>query len=275
LEPCLEISEPKLIHLDLRGLVFLAAAPLAVLVAVMMDLDHRGLVAIGSVYRPPRNRLVERYLARMDFERLLVDPATPENFSRRKEEGFRPCRVFAAHTELPLVVHSLVSAVAEACQLTTPAQKVIYLALNEIAQNVVDHSSAGAGGVCIAQRLRSRHEFEVAIVDCGIGVRASLTGNPAYSGVDTDAEAIATAIRPGVTGLPISGRGLGLHVTRQLLAANHGTLTIRSGDATVEAGSRTVITTDGRKLPGTLVVLRAPTNRQLHLPDALALSSER
>jgi anti-sigma regulatory factor (Ser/Thr protein kinase) len=243
-----------------------------VFVAVLQDLDNKGLVANGSQYRPPKNELVERYLARMDFERILIDAVEPEPFNRRTEKGFRPCQLFADEAELDGLVASLTGAVREVSQLAGGAHHAISWALDEIARNVVQHARSASPAVGVVQHARSRRQVEVAIVDRGVGVLASLRENPEHQGIVSDLEAIRAALKPGVTGVPKGKGGIGLFLT-QILLREGGLLVIRSGSASVESSEEEIGRNGLPNFPGTLVVLRAPTDRPLNLGGVLKLAT--
>ncbi len=104
-------------------------------------------------------------------------------------------------------------------------------------------------------------------MDLGIGVRRSLVKNPHHSDVSDDLAALRKAIQLGVTSTPHRNSGYGLAVTRDLLDKNHGLLVIKSGWAELWLGSEDVETVADTCFPGTLIGLRARTNRPLNVTD--------
>lgn len=169
------VRRPATVHVDLRGLVHISPAPLATLIAGLKDLDDRDLLADGSYYLPPNNALVARYLARMDVEQLLIAEPREEPFLRRPAKAFRPLQAFACESEAADVTNSLTMALKEACSPDSSGQAAIWFAINEVTLNVIQHASTPFGGVAVAQRTRQRHEFELAIADCGVGIHESLS----------------------------------------------------------------------------------------------------
>lgn len=103
------------------------------------------------------------------------------------------------------------------------------------------------------------------MVDLGIGIRASLIRNQAYRDVDTDVEAIEAALEPRVTSTPERNAGIGLFVTKLLLSANGGEMLVRSGTGAVYRGSEDRAESRATRLPGTVVALRARTDRPLDI----------
>lgn len=255
--PLSTLTEPARVVLDLSGLVFIGPAPLATLMAALAEATERDFVLPGSTYIPPANRLVARYLDRMDFNRQLTGTDFDDGFQRRAPKGFRPVQVFSEPEELGEVSDSLTLAATEALALAATDRASVLCAVREIAKNVLDHADSAIGGVAVAQRATSRREFEVAVADAGIGIAASLRRNPAYRELNGDAEAITTALAPGVTSNPgASNSGVGLTAIRSLLEANGGTMLIRSGRAAVEDGHRRDVREHLTELRGTVVAIR-------------------
>ena len=110
--------------------------------------------------------------------------------------------------------------------------------LREIMRNVVEHSEAKQIGLC-AQYWPSKHKVEVAIIDRGVGLRATLTKNP-HLGIESDKHAVNYALMPAVSGKAFKGSrvkqrghwansGFGLYMTSRI-CRNGGSFFIASGD---------------------------------------------
>jgi anti-sigma regulatory factor (Ser/Thr protein kinase) len=227
-----------------------------------------GLLEEGSAVVHPRSRLTSNYLMRMDFLRHLTgDSALPEPFERRDAVGFRPCRQFQTVDDYPTVARELTDALVERCITERVARNSIRIAMDEVTENVVHHAESQIGGFAAAQGWPHRGAFEIGIVDLGIGIRGSLTKNPAYADLDDDVAAIQTALRPRVSSTPERNAGIGLFVTRLLLASNGGTLAVRSGVGAVYTGVRERTFVREVDFPGTMVALRARTDRPLDINE--------
>jgi hypothetical protein len=111
-------------------------------------------------------------------------------------------------------------------------------AIREIIRNVVEHSESERFGIC-AQYWPSRDRVEVAILDRGMGLRRSLSGNP-HIDVSDDKKAINFALMPAVSGKAFKGSrkkqrgnwgnsGFGLYMTNRI-CRNGGNFFIASGD---------------------------------------------
>jgi hypothetical protein len=149
--------------------------------------------------------------------------------------------------------------------------------IREMVRNVVEHSGAERFGIC-AQHWPSRRRVEVAILDRGMGLRASLSRNPHIDTSD-DKKAINYALMPAVSGKAFKGSrqrkgnwansGFGLYLTNRI-CRNGGNFFIASGDIGMQLNRG-----EGKRyfpcaLDGTAVRLTMDTSRIAALRDALA-----
>lgn len=250
----------------MSDMVFIGPTSLSLLEAAIRRLEKRQLLAPGGWLAFPRNRLTENYLHRMDFFAGL-DSLRPmdENFRRRPPVGFSPCQQFKGEDDYWEIARRLTKALVDRCQVESPADAAIRICLDELAENVVHHADSDTGGFAAAQGTPRRRRFEVGIADLGIGIQASLTKNPKYASIPNDAEAITTAMEPFVTSTPVRNLGTGLFVTNLLLRQNGGDLLVRSGYGHVRGGHQESAQMSDLELPGTVVALRARTDRPLDL----------
>lgn len=105
------------------------------------------------------------------------------------------------------------------------ASKVV----SELCYNVVDHSQAE--GLAVAQILRDRQGqryISLAVVDAGVGIRASLAGRHPEAAQWRHGEAIERAL--GGLSSRSSGGGAGLRSIHAVVRRYGGRLAIRSGD---------------------------------------------
>lgn len=262
LAPLSSIHSPTVIDIDLSSLTFISATGLAVLVSTLRRLEDLDLWAHGQVH-PPDNALTRNYLMRMDLLDVLDLSGPPEPFERKAPKGFRPLRHFAGADDYWIAAKELAEALAESCATDAASRASIRICLDELAENVVFHADSGFGGIAIAQK--GKKAFEVAIVDSGIGIRRSLAKNENYAGIETDAEAIDTALMPRVTSTPERNAGIGLWVTMRLLADNGGSMLIRSGTGVAHRGVKDETLTADGNYAGTIVAIRANLARPLDI----------
>ena len=107
-------------------------------------------------------------------------------------------------------------------------------ALPEVIDNIFDHSGSPIGGIICAQTYPRANRLEVAIVDTGKGIFASIKENGQYADLRSHGEAILEAVKRNSTSKPNGGHsGIGLFLTERCLARNKGKLVIHSGDTIV------------------------------------------
>jgi hypothetical protein len=271
LDPLARLSVRRELLLDLGGLTFIGPAGLAWLIAVVRRAEDLDLIAGGTV-RMPRSPLMQRYLMRMDFLTTL-DLATvdDEAFDRHPPIGFRPCQRFSDHDGSRRVAKEMTDALAESCETDDVARGSLRICLDELAENVIFHADTESGGFMVAQRLKRVPEFEIGIADMGVGIRTSLQKNPHYVDIADDVSAITTALLPRVSSTPERNGGFGLAVSQLLLKANGGTLSVRSGHGSIQTGTSERRQHRELAVPGTLVALRARTDRPLNVQDVYRL----
>jgi anti-sigma regulatory factor (Ser/Thr protein kinase) len=265
LEPLGAIRTPTALTIDLRRLERVSAAAAAVLVSRLLDAESRGVVADDSRMMGPASPAVDRRLKDLDVLELLVRDPPGKDPERRRRRGSRPCQHFVSTDDPGAVAQSLTDAISEVCEADQAACHAIRWALNEIAQNVIDHAASPSGGVGIAEVTRGGTELEVVIVDCGIGIRSSLRKRLEYQDLESDLVALRTALLPDVSTRIEKPGGLGLYATQHLLQRNGGGLVVRSGTAQLEVGATFSESIGLAPMHGTLVTLRFRTDQLLSL----------
>ncbi len=269
LQNLIEMDSPARVTIDLARLAHVCPAALALLTAVAVRLVEEGLLEEGSTVDGPRSPLTARYLMRMDFVRLITREEQEEPFERRDDVGFRPARMFSGADDYHRVCADMVAALGERMPADRHSIASLRIALDEIAENVVHHAASPIGGVAAAQGYPKKRKFEIAIVDLGVGIQASLKQNPAYADVSSDVDAIRLALKKYVSATPERNGGTGLFVANLLMEANGGTLAIRSGHGAVFSGVEEFAFEREIYFPGTMVALRARTDNPLDINEIL------
>jgi len=101
--------------------------------------------------------------------------------------------------------------------------------VSELCYNVVDHSQTHGWVVAQIKQNRQGQRFvALAVVDGGVGIRASLSGKHAEAAQWRHGEAIRRALG-GLSSRPVGG-GAGLRSIDAVVRRSNGRLTIRSGD---------------------------------------------
>lgn len=105
-------------------------------------------------------------------------------------------------------------------------------ALNEIADNVVTHSSSKVGGFIHAHIDTRKRMASFCVVDAGFGIPKTLReAIPSYG---NDVVALENSIKEGVTRNKDTNRGNGLYGSYQLAIVSEGRFNIESGNAHLE-----------------------------------------
>ena len=149
-------------------------------------------------------------------------------------------------------------------------------AFQEIIRNVIEHSRSKTIQYC-AQYWPTKQLVEIAILDTGVGIKASLSENP-YLCVESDREALNLSLMPGISGKTYKGKpvdpydvwqnsGFGLYITSRL-CGNGGSFFICSGNTglLLDDSGRTYFTAS---FQGTALRLQLRTSRTETLKQSL------
>jgi len=132
--------------------------------------------------------------------------------------------------EQAAIVNAMVLELDKAANLAKGVKQCFEWCLNEVTDNVLNHSSpqGGAHGYVMVQFVPHENRLKVCVFDAGIGLRKSFVGSQ-YNPKDA-ADAIRMAIGKGVTNGKGQGNGLwGLH--EMVKIGKRGRLHIRSDGA--------------------------------------------
>jgi hypothetical protein len=146
-------------------------------------------------------------------------------------------------------------------------------------RNVVEHSNAPHIWLC-AQYWPAKGKVEVAILDMGIGLRASLAHNPHLDASD-DKRALNYALMPAVSGKAFKGSrqrqkgpwansGFGLYMVNRI-CRNGGNFFVASGDAGMLLTSSANKRYFTSRFQGTAIRMVIRTNEIKNLREALAV----
>jgi hypothetical protein len=144
--------------------------------------------------------------------------------------------------------------------------------LGELLDNGLQHANASTPTVGSARSGATTRKGQLAVADCGVGLRRSLARNPGLQ-VDTDIQAIALAFTPWTSGtggqdVGMYGRqentGNGLTMVRKLTELVGGELLLASGWALLHVTPDDVVPHRLGVWPGTVVAVEFP----LELPES-------
>lgn len=208
---------------------------------------------------------VLRYMSRMDVFRCLCVTFT-EYFERHAEVGrFIPIKLVDDSASCKLTVDAICDLVLHHFDNPHQFLPALEWAVNEVVDNILIHAAASVPGVVCAQVFPARERIEIGVCDMGRGLKASLNESMALR---TDADAIAMAVRRGITRDPKVGMGNGLAGTVEIAGINGGRFELWSGNSTfcVDNGKETGFVSHPH-LPGTGLCLSLQTTHPVDLRE--------
>jgi len=241
------------VEIDLSGLKFIDPAGLVSLAVVA---ERAKLLGLPVLFRKPAGGDVANYLKRMrlgeQLEALDVAHDLPQVQERRLGHRLVELRRFDGEEGLDTVAATLVqSYVDDHPELVQP----LYAALDEMARNVLEHSTRSHGYVAL-QRYDNRRDISFAVGDSGIGLRRRLAEAVP---VPDDRTAIVRAAQVHVTSIGRPGRGRGISRVIGITGEHRGSVTLISGTAsgTFQRGHLDPEVTEfAASYPGTLAHVR-------------------
>lgn len=169
-----------------------------------------------------------RYLARMNFFAVTQLPHE-EDFERHSVAGrFMPLQQIESTKDCWKVISQLGDLILHQFDNAREFFPAMEWAVNEVVDNIVIHSESQTPGVVCAQFYPEKHFIQIGICDMGRGIKASLSESHSCA---SHSDALALAIKRGVTRNPDIGQGNGLAGTLAIAEANGGGFHLWSGDA--------------------------------------------
>ena len=234
--------------IDLRHLTFIDPAGL---VSIAVLTEQATDVGRPVTITAPDSANLASYVARMRLGQHLDQLAIPHSLPdvRENQLGARLVELhrFQGQAGLDRVVGALVQTFIAEHRDVQP----LYAALQEIAENVIQHSGRGHGYAAL-QRFPNSQKVEFAVADSGVGLRARLSEAVP---VADDRVAVVLAARTHVTSSGQAGRGRGIGEVIDIAGRRRGDVVLVSGDAhgVFHRGSLDPqLTTLGAPHPGTL-----------------------
>ena len=252
---------------DARELAHISPVGLATLVSIVRHAMTNGHYVKGT-YRHPEKRHVRTYLSRMNFGRLIGLQDVEHPRRSRSRGRFRELVEVGTAEDCSKVADQLRRVLTKQVALTDVVLNNVTYCVLELLENVIHHAQSSTNGVACAQAYPKSHAVELAIVDCGIGVRASLAKNPEHAPrARSDADAILLALQKGVTSTPERNTGEGLFFVAELMT-EAGRMRVQSGEAMLAVSRRAgMVTKPAPAWPGTLVGLRFEPKRAVSISE--------
>lgn len=187
----------------------------------------------------------------------IVHDKAPAPPSGAPEFNVLPVRRFSeASFQGPIPLISLIQREAD---ITEDAEEYLRSSVNEIMQNVQDHSASPIGGVWSAKYMSTAQEVRVAIVDRGRGIKSTL--RTTYPDT-TDSNCLPRVVEGEYSAKSrINNAGLGLYHLFRIIKRRHGELCLISerSVANLARNGNTHYETLRFRFPGTAVFFTFPT----------------
>jgi len=132
--------------------------------------------------------------------------------------------------------------------------KAVEWALNEVTDNVLNHSDSIDGGFVQLsyKKILTRQSVEIVVCDAGIGIPKSLRAT--FSEIKDDAEALEKSVQEGITRNKITNQGNGLYGSFEISRVSKGKFSLIAGNATLKLDKGAVSFKDERiPYDGTIV----------------------
>jgi len=244
---------------DLRDVRFVDPYALLLLVLLALEVRERG----SSVrFDWPQTTAVRSWMRAMGFfAHAGAMPTSPA--AAKIGAAFQPIANIGDEAGVGRVVDGFYHRLAERYPMTESSRRTLTAILIELFQNIPHHGNA-TGDVTDLHGIAAMQDYEdsifVAIADRGVGLRGSLALRPGYEGI-TDAAAVDTILRDGISRFSDVGRGGELQRIVGVVRSWDGAFALRSGSALLSFDERGGDVYDVPTFPGVQLAIRIPLRR--------------
>ncbi len=203
-------------------------------------IDSAAQVAGRVVFHSPVAGDLHRHLARVNFYADLpgnVEITQPVPALNRRDRRERLLELARIRTTCDVgALYGRVSDIARGQFGTgSAAARACATAVAAAMENAIEHADSPIGALVSAQRYHGTG-LELAVVDLGRGIPATLRQNPSHRGL-SDLDAVQHALEDGVSSVQEQGRGAGLAaLVHDVGRAGQATLRLSSGAAELTLG---------------------------------------
>lgn len=155
------------------------------------------------------------------------NPPPKKSFSSRQ----LPAVQYNTHEEQEDRLNEILEKLLEVIpNFNRPAFAAVEWALNEISDNVLNHSESSIGGLLqLSVFDPARHRVEFTVADAGIGVPTTLRN--ARPEIPSDVDALLQSVKSGVTRSAEEFQGNGLYGTLEICRVGGGKFSLNAGNA--------------------------------------------
>ena len=260
------------ITLDFRNCTRAFAGPMLGVVTRVQKYWSDG---IDITLELPEQNNLRRLFLNTNWANLIDFRQYPESTFR----GYRqvPAKKFTDAAEQTEAVSGILKILLSALSNFDRADlRAIEWAINEITDNVINHSNSPVGGfVQVSNFPGSSRRVEFAVCDAGIGIPETLRAT--HPEIPTDHEALDRAIREGVTRDKAVGQGNGLYGTWRITEFSEGRFEIYSAYASLISSHQRGLHIRSEQIPfnGTLVIASINYAQPIDLSDALLFEGKK
>lgn len=185
----------------------------------------------------------------------IIDPC---HFHKSAFKGLKqvPTTQFTSSEEQYQAVNSIMDKILGSLEgFTRGDLAAIEWSLNEVTDNVINHSESKVGGlVQLSTFQRNRKRVEFVVCDAGVGIPKTL--RQAKPEITSDSDAIYQSIQEGVTRNTKSNQGNGLFGAYQISSVSEGYLEIHSGNGSLTSNKKDGLHIRAESIPfhGTLLI---------------------
>ena len=153
----------------------------------------------------------------------------PDTFEEQKTMYYKhlAARRFRTFQEQQDTVNEFMHIVIGNLDLNKDVISALEWSINEITDNVLNHSDSEDGGIVQLSTYPQNHRISFAVADSGRGIKESL--NESYPNLHSDILAIGEAVKSGVTRNNDVGQGNGLAGTLRIAEQTGGSFSVLSG----------------------------------------------
>lgn len=226
---------------DLRSIAWITPAALVQITAVLHAFNSIGRRATVLLQGSP----IRSYLDRVGFTAIAEPVATvvPERASLPRlaysnRHGSNPLLIELTKIDsgaaLPGLLNRIVSTLRRRLKYRKHDAFDIATVMSEVSQNAFDHNVATFGFLAMQVYGKgAKRRLEIGISDHGVGLRETLSRNPANAGILNDFDAIQAATTLGTSEHEDPTRGTGLYHLLEITYKHGGTVQLWSGDTKV------------------------------------------
>jgi len=273
-------SNPRRVFLDLSKVMFAHPSGMAPMVAFIRHLHATGCVVDVAL---PMTRDLDDYFAKAGWK----DGIEGTRIGYRRAwpgKTYLPLSTYQNHEELNPIISDIIRHINRTLDLGPGVIEALEWSLNEVADNVLNHSGGAMGYLQVAEQPK-KELIEFVVVDLGRGILNSL--QESRPDLRSDEEALKLAVEKGVTRDLNVGQGNGLAGTWRIAIASNGYANLYSGRGLLRylapredssaGGPRQryrdvpgeIFVQSAPYFPGTIVSITIPRNQKVDITKAL------